>query len=441
MSDELCSQLFKKACYGLRSFYEFPGNMSTQMGALAGMRPKITSESLIILSWNVCGQGTHVEYSGQPTVISLFTGAMGLDLGFEMESFEIREALDNNPDVVKTIRKNRPRLPIIDQSIFDVKTKDILEQAKLGVGEATVVIGGPPCQPFSTAGRRLSVGEKKGQLVFEFIRVVKEAQPKFFLFENVSGLVSAAIKHISFYERMKKSEQELTSQERLGSAFEVLLGEFEKTRYGINFGVVNAADYGAPQKRKRLIVFGSREGKKVPLPVPTYGSPKSLEVMLGHRRPWVTLREALEGLNDPDRECLPFPSWGKYMKYIPPGGNWRNLPSDVQKEAMKGAYYSQGGRTGFFRRLSWDDPAPTLVTSPVFKGTVLAHPKEDRPLSVREYAKIQGFPDNWEFIDHIATKYRLIGEAVPIPLSRALARQMLKELETETLFETTETET
>jgi len=99
---------------------------------------------------------------------------------------------------------------------------------------------------------------------------------------------------------------------------------------------------------------------------------------------------------------------------------------------MMGAYYSQGGRTGFFRRLSWSKPSPTLVTSPVFKGTCLAHPEKNRPLSVREYARIQGFPDEWEFVDHIATKYRLIGEAVPIPLGRALARQILKELEKET---------
>jgi DNA (cytosine-5)-methyltransferase 1 len=376
-----------------------------------------------------------------PTVISLFSGAMGLDLGFEMEGFDIRVVLDNNPDVVETIKKNRPRLPIIDQSIFDVKSRDILEKADLGVGEATAVIGGPPCQPFSTAGKRLSVGERKGQLVFEFIRVVREAQPRFFLFENVSGLVSAAIKHVSFYERIKKKEQELTPQEKLGSAFEVLLAEFDKTGYGINFGVVNAADYGTPQKRKRLIMFGSRDGKKVPLPAPTHGSPKSLDVILGHRRPWTTLREALEGLNEHNPEFLPFPSWGRYMKYIPPGGNWNDLPSDLQKEAMKGAYYSQGGRTGFFRRLSWDEPAPTLVTSPVFKGTVLAHPGQDRPLSVREYARIQGFPDDWEFIDHIATKYQLIGEAVPIPLSRAVARQIMKELGTETFLNTIETET
>ena len=358
------------------------------------------------------------------SVVSLFSGAMGLDLGFEREGFEIKVTLDINKDVIETIKKNRPNIPVIGKSIFDVKTEDILKKAGLEVGEATIITGGPPCQPFSTAGKRLSISEKKGQAVFEFIRVIKEAQPRFFMFENVKGLVSAAIKHVSFYERIKKKDEELAPEERLGSAFEVILDEFRETNYGLNYEVVNSADYGSPQKRRRLILFGSRDGKEIPMPSPTHGSKKEVDVVQEKRRPWVTLREALKDIDDPNPEFLPFPSWGKYMKYIPEGGDWRDLPKELKKEAMKGAYFSQGGRTGYFRRLSWDKPSPTLLTSPVFKGTVLGHPEKDRPLSIREYARIQGFPDEWEFVDHIATKYRLIGEAVPVQLSSALARQI-----------------
>jgi len=369
----------------------------------------------------------------RPTVISLFTGAMGLDLGFELEDFQIRVFLDKDPVVVENLKVNRPGVPVISRDICCVPTSEILERAGLKVGEATVVTGGPPCQPFSTAGRRQSINEKRGKVLFEFIRVVRESQPMFFVFENVTGLLSAALKHISFYERIKKKEEELAPEERLGSAFELVLEEFrnidsiEGGKYGISWGVVNAADYGAPQKRKRLIIIGSRDGKKVPLPPTTHAPPGSLEVMTGLKKPWVTLREALSGLNDPEPEYVPFPSWGKYMRYIPPGGCWRDLPDELKKEAMGGAYYSQGGRTGFYRRLSWDKPAPTLVTSPVYKGSVLAHPEEDRPLSVREYARIQGFPDSWVFVGRTSAKYRIIGEAVPIPLARALARQILKE--------------
>lgn len=369
----------------------------------------------------------------RPTVISLFTGAMGLDLGFELEGFEIRLFLDKDPVVVENLKINRPEIPIIFRDICRVPTSEILEKARLVVGEPTVVTGGPPCQPFSTAGKRQSINEKRGRVLFEFIRVVKESQPMFFVFENVTGLLSAALKHISFYERIKKKKEELAPDERLGSAFELVLDKFKNIdsidgdKYGITWGVVNAADYGAPQKRKRLIIIGSRDGKKVPLPLTTHAPPGSLEVMTGLKKPWVTLREALSGLNEAEPEYVPFPSWGKYMKYIPPGGCWRDLPDELKKEALGGAYCSQGGRTGFYRRLSWDSPAPTLVTSPVYKGSVLAHPEEDRPLSVREYARIQGFPDLWAFVGRTSAKYRIIGEAVPVPLARALARQILKE--------------
>lgn len=390
-----------------------------------------------------------METENLPTVISLFTGAMGLDLGFEMEGFDIRVTLDNNKDVIATIKKNRPNIPIIGDDIFKVKTSRILEKAKLKVGEATVVTGGPPCQPFSTAGRRKSIEEKKGQLVYQFLRVVKESQPRFFVFENVAGLVSAARKHLSFYARIekKKKKEELAPEERLGSAFKRFLEEFEKIRtfdgsiYSINWDVVNSADFGVPQKRNRFILLGSRDSEKIPLPIPTHGAPKKIDVMLGHRKPWVTLKESLKDLDDPNPEYLPFPWWGKYMKHIPEGGCWRDLPKELQKEAMGGAYDStgkgnKGGRTGFYRRLSWDKPAPTLLTSPIFKGSVLAHPQENRALSVKEYARIQKFPDDWEFVDHTATKYRLIGEAVPVPLARALARQILKELRLENPSET-----
>ncbi len=387
-----------------------------------------------------------MENLKKPTIISLFSGAMGLDLGFEMEGFDIRVALDFNPDVVRTIKKNRPALPVIFKSIFDVKTKEILKKAKLNVGETNFVIGGPPCQPFSTAGKRLSVGEKKGLLVYEFIRVIRESKPEFFVFENVAGLLSAAVKHISFYERIKKKEAELHPDEKLGSAFKAIIKEFESLDYAINYDILNAADYGAPQKRKRFIMIGSRDGKKFPLPLPTHGSPNNIDVIAGNKKTWVTLREALKNLNDPNPEYIPFPCWGKYMKHIPEGGCWRDLPKELLKEAMLNAYDEdkkkdslKGGRTGFYRRLSWDKPSPTLLTSPNFKGSVLGHPELDRPLSIKEYARIQGFPDEWEFVDHIATKYQFIGEAVPVPLSRAIARhlmQLLKKRDLETAVPT-----
>lgn len=373
------------------------------------------------------------------SVVSLFSGVMGLDLGFENEKFKIKLALDINNHAVNTIKLNRPNIPVIHKSIFDVKTETILSKAGLQVGEADVITGGPPCQPFSTAGKRLSIEEKEGKLVFQFIRVIKEAQPKFFIFENVAGLLSAACKHISFYKRIKKKKDELKPEERLGSAFELILEEFNSienddgNKYGINYDILNSADYGVPQKRRRLIMIGSRNGEKIPMPKKTHGKSKDLDVISGQKKPWVTLKEGLKDLNDRDQEYLPFPKWGKYMKYIPEGGCWRDLPKDLHEEALLGAYDptgkgNKGGRTGFYRRLSWDKPSPTLLTSPNFKGSVLRHPNEHRPLSIAEYARIQGFPDDWKFVDGIAKKYRLIGEAVPVPLSQAIAKQIKLEL-------------
>ncbi len=367
---------------------------------------------------------------GKPTQISLFTGAMGLDLGFE-GAFELRVALDNSPAAVETIKLNRPRVPVIHNSILKVTTSEILEKARLKVGEPTVITGGSPCQPFSTAGKRLSIEEARGNLVFEFLRVVKEAQPEYFVFENVAGLVTAAIKHISFYERIKKKNTELAKEHQLGSAFAIILAGFNASGYHIDWGVLNAADFGAAQKRRRLIIIGSKYDPRISLPVPTHGSPKSKEVLNHKRKPWVTLSDVFQDIDDAQPEYLPFPTWGKYMTYIPEGGNWHNLPTELQKEALKGAYdptgkNNKGGRTGFYRRLRWSEPAPTLLTSPVYKCSVLAHPSENRPLSVKEYAKIQDFPSHWKFAGGTPTKYRLIGQAVAVPLSRALRRRILE---------------
>ena len=148
------------------------------------------------------------------------------------------------------------------------------------------------------------------------------------------------------------------------------------------------------------------------------------------KKPWKTLRDALDGLKDDEMERMEFPKWGKYLKHIPAGGCWVDLPENLKKEAMGRAANSddpkrkgkQGGRTGFFRRLSWDKPSPTLVTSPAQMGTCICHPDDDRPLTVKEYAKLQGFPAGWKFVGSTSQKYRMIGEAVPVDLAKVIAK-------------------
>lgn len=368
------------------------------------------------------------------TVISLFTGAMGFDLGFDLAGFEVKVAVENDRWAEETLKANRPSILVLRKDIREVTTNEIMEKAGLREGEVTVVTAASPCEPFSTAGRRMSVQDSRASTIDEFIRVVNEARPRLFVFEQVPGFVRAAKRHISFYERVKKRPEDLHPDERLGSAFEEIMAKFMDTEYALSYdpnhpeaSVLNAADYGVPQKRKRFILIGARDGGPVAMPPKTHGASDSLEVLQGALKPWVTLKQAMEGLDDPEPEYLKFPeSWGQYLPLIPQGGYWKDLPEGLQREALGGAYDNtggglKGGRTGFLRRLSWDRPAPTIVDRPNTRAGCLCHPDEDRPLSVREYARLQGFPDEWVFKGSLQARYELIGQATPVRLGLALA--------------------
>jgi len=357
--------------------------------------------------------------SDELTVVSLFTGAYGLDLGFELAGFRVAVALDISEDSYRNLKANRPKIPFLLGDIRGFSTEDILKEAGLRPGEVDVVTGGPPCQPFSPAGKRQSLNDPRAAPLMDFIRVVKEARPKVFVMEEVPGILSARIKHVPIKERGKRP---LTPEEEPGSAWRVVIGELEKTGYRIAWKVLNAADYGAPQVRERVIVIGVRPDlKKDPVfPEPTHSRrPVALFKKL---RPWLTLAEALAGIRDHVGFTPLPPKYAKFMRYVPPGGNWRQIPEELRPEAMNGAYDADGGRMGFYRRLAWFEPSPTLVTSPAMKATMMIHPWEDRPLSVREYLRIQGFPDDWKVVVPVQNAYRLFGEAVPVPLAAVIAR-------------------
>lgn len=374
-----------------------------------------------------------------PSVISLFTCGMGMDLGFEAAGFRTVYTNDIAKFACDTIRKNRPDIPCDEGDITGITTNQILSKSKFS-GQVDVIIGGPPCQSFSTAGMRKGFGDKRGIALLEFIRVVREVKPKFFVFENVAGLVSMAKKHVPFYDRVSKKKANISKEEKYGSLFEEIVEQFKNLPgYKVEWKILNAADFGVPQKRKRLILIGSRTTDPTLIfkeleQRAEWADPKKANEL--GKKPWKTLRDALKGLNDPQKECTTFPSWGKYLKYVPPGGCWVDLPSHIRKKAMGGAADTddprrkgkQGGRRGFFRRLSWDAPSPTLVTSPSQMGTCICHPDEDRPLSVKEYARIQGFPDDWEFVGSTEQKYRMIGEAVPVGLAKVIAETIMTHL-------------
>ena len=378
------------------------------------------------------------------TAISLFTGGMGLDLGFELEGFQTQVAVESEPAAVETIHANRPNLRVLMGSngrskrparIEDVSIEELLTAAGLAVGEATVLIGAPPCEPYTTVGSRNGKEDHRADGIEQFIRVINEAQPRFFVLEEVSSFLSAAVRHISFYDRVATRQAELPSDVRLGSFFDEVMAKFRDTGYELSFeaehprrSVLNAVDYGAAQNRKRFILIGSRDGARISLPAPTHTVHK-------------TLGEVLDEVDDPCPEHHPFPrKWGSYLRLVPEGGCWRNLSEDIQREVMGGAIDDpddartrgkKGGRTGFLRRLSRDKPAPTLVDSPTTKAACLCHPNGERPLSIKEYAALQGFPPDWKFEGSRTARYRLIGQATPVPLARAVAQVVRRRIETE----------
>ena len=250
----------------------------------------------------------------------------------------------------------------------------------------------------------------------EFIRMIDFIRPRFFVMENVKGLVSAPLKHVPLSERDSNDPEQ-----RLGTVLDVVLAEFKKLGYKTVYGILDAVNYGVPQFRERFVLIGSRDGEDVFLPFPTHFQ---MHQEAAYR--WKTLRQAIGDLEHDCGECAAFSKDRlAFLRFVPEGGNWRNLPEEKKREAMGGAYESGGGKVGFYRRLSYSQPSPTLVTSPVQKATMMCHPIQDRPLSVREYARIQQFPDEWVFVGPSAAQYRQIGNAVPIGLSFALGKAVI----------------
>lgn len=354
-------------------------------------------------------------------VISLFSGAMGLDLGLEKAGLDVRVGQDIDPWCVKTMVANARTHIEGDIRYLLANNPDaspLLRAARLSREEVFAVVGGPPCQPFSTAGKRLSTNDPRGSLFMEFRHVVGVIRPRFFVMENVKGLLSAAIKHRHIADRGKP----LSAEEELqGSAFRVVVQAFEELGYKVMYGVLDAVHYGVPQFRERLIILGSRDNESLFLPVPTH--------FQHHQSPdyrWSVLRDAIGDLECDPGPCARFTEAQlKYLSYVPAGGCWRNLPDNLIPEAMGGAYESGGGKVGFFRRLDYEQPSPTLVTSPTQKATMLCHPTRQRPLSVREYARIQQFPDSWRVEGSLTECYRQIGNAVPIGLGAAIGQTLI----------------
>ena len=318
-----------------------------------------------------------------PTFIEVCAGAGGLSQGLIRAGF--KPLLLNEIDTVccKTLKKNHADVEV---DSHDMRNIDLTEFK----GTVDLLAGGVPCQSFSQAGKRKGLDDDRGNLILDFARLINECRPRCFLIENVEGL--------------KTHEN--------GKTFRKVLEVLEGTGYKVSHRILNAVDYGVPQKRKRLFIVGVRDEQEYTFPSSDGIEKKVLRDVLFEVPPSL-------GAKYPARKA-------EILNMVPPGGCWIDLPTEVQKEYMGGAFESEGGRRGMARRLSMDEPCLTLTTSPCQKQTERCHPLETRPLTVREYARIQTFPDSYEFVGTMAQQYKQIGNAVPVMLAYHIGLSLIE---------------
>lgn len=329
-------------------------------------------------------------------LIELFAGAGGLALGLEKAGFKSVLLNEKEKVACDTLRANRPNWNIINDDICNVDFSSYK-------GKVDLLTGGFPCQPFSYAGKKLGLNDIRGTLVFEMIRSINEIQPKVFLAENVKGL---------------KTDDN-------GKTLASIISFIEQSGYTlIENHIYKTMMYKVPQKRERLILIGVRNDlvDKLIFERPSYYY-RILTVRdaLYKGELYVTDVPISIGQKYPKRK-------EEIMSFVPEGGYWRDLPLDLQREYMKGSFGLAGGKTGMARRLSFDEPSLTLTCSPAQKQTERCHPIENRPLTTREYARIQTFPDDWVFKGSANQIYKQIGNSVPVNFASALGRSIIRML-------------
>lgn len=337
--------------------------------------------------------GNFIEPIKNYSVLELFAGAGGLAIGLEQAGLKCSLLNELDKWACQTLRENRPHWNVLEG---DIKKFDFTEFHN----KIDVVTGGFPCQAFSYAGKKLGFKDARGTLFYEFARVVKEVNPKICIGENVRGLLN----HDG------------------GKTLNGMISVLDEIGYRVvtPVQVLKAINYNVPQKRERLILVAIR---------------KDIEVDYSYPNPFskvYTLKDALKkgplfDSDVPNSKGATYPAHKKeVLDLVPPKGYWRDLPLDIQKEYMQKSFYLGGGKTGMARRIGWDEPCLTLTCSPAQKQTERCHPEETRPFTVREYARIQTFPDDWKFAGSVSQQYKQIGNAVPVNLAKEIGFSLIK---------------
>jgi len=334
----------------------------------------------------------YVEPNHEYRVIELFAGAGGLAVGLEKAGLKCAVLNDFDKWACQTLRKNRPNWKVLEGDIREFSFSEYRDQID-------VVTGGFPCQAFSYAGKKLGLADARGTLFYEFARVVKEVNPPICIGENVRGLLN--------HDK--------------GKTLAGMISVLDEIGYNVvPVKVLKAIHYNVPQKRERLILVGIR---------------KDISVQFEYPKPYKRIYNLSDALKKGDLfdSDVPHSEGVKYPKskievldMVPQKGYWRDLPLEVQKAFMGGSFYLGGGKTGIARRIGWDEPCLTLTCSPAQKQTERCHPEETRPFTVREYARIQTFPDDWQFAGSTAQQYKQIGNAVPVNLGKEVGYAIVK---------------
>jgi len=322
------------------------------------------------------------------TFIEVCAGAGGLSSGLIKAGFVPLLLNDIDKNCCKTLEKNHPGSNIICDSLLNMD----LSQYK---GKVDLLANGSPCQSYSLSGERKGLEDPRGELMIKFVKLIEAIEPKIFLIENVKGLLS--------HNNGKTIKNIITTLNR-------------QQKYNVDYKLLNSVNYGVPQKRERVFIIGCLKSKNIrfeyPLPDTSI----------------ITLGKALQ--NVPNSQGASYPDKKKtYFNLIPEGGCWVDLPEDKQREYLMSSFNSKGGKRGILRRLSMNEPSLTLLCTPSQKQTERCHPLEIRPLTIREYARIQTFPDDYIFTGSLTSQYKQIGNAVPVELANRIGLAIKKALQ------------